>query len=296
MHGIKTDGTLWAWGNNASLAFAPLGLNSIVLQSSPVQVGALTDWSNSYNRIASYTMVSGNKEASVSAIKTTGTLWSWGRNQQGQLGLGDTLARSSPTQVGALTTWNSTVTGAAVKTDGTLWTWGYNVQGQLGLGNTLNYWSPVQVGALTNWSTTLVGNANGAYWAIKTDGTLWTWGLNGTPGGLGLGDTLNRSSPTQVGALTTWAALAANTSMTLNGTNGIGVVLASKTDGTLWAWGGTVAAGTFGSLGQGDTLNRSSPTQVGALTTWPTVGNKLAISLQSNWSASLVIRSTTDSS
>ena len=90
------------------------------------------------------------------AIKTDGTLWSWGSNGYGELGLSNTIARSSPVQVGALTNWSQVTSGkyhtAAIKTDGTLWSWGYNYFGQLGLSDQTHRSSPVQVGNLTNWS------------------------------------------------------------------------------------------------------------------------------------------------
>ena len=90
-------------------------------------------------------------------VRSSGTAWSWGRNIEGQLGLGNTTAYSSPKQIGALTTWASVAQGnasqcmAMTKTDGTLWSWGANTGGQLGLGNTTNYSSPKQVGSNTNW-------------------------------------------------------------------------------------------------------------------------------------------------
>ena len=88
-------------------------------------------------------------------------LWSWGRNYAGALGLGDTTNRSSPVQIGALTTWLTIAAGnyynLAIKTDGTLWTWGLNQQGKLGLSNSTSYNSPVQIGALTNWSKVAAG-------------------------------------------------------------------------------------------------------------------------------------------
>jgi alpha-tubulin suppressor-like RCC1 family protein len=91
------------------------------------------------------------------AIKTDGTLWTWGSNNRGELGLGNTTYYSSPKQIGALTTWLSTACGTyfgiATKSDGTLWTWGQNTSGQLGLGNRTSYSSPKQVGSLTTWST-----------------------------------------------------------------------------------------------------------------------------------------------
>jgi alpha-tubulin suppressor-like RCC1 family protein len=117
-------------------------------RSSPTQVGSLSSWRQ----------ISGGINAdNFSAIKTDGSLWTWGHNQYGQLGLGDVNNRSSPTQVGFLTNWASVSNGywhaTALKTDGTLWTWGNNSLGQLGLGDLTNYSSPVQVGYLTNWKT-----------------------------------------------------------------------------------------------------------------------------------------------
>jgi alpha-tubulin suppressor-like RCC1 family protein len=241
---IKTDGTMWAWGWGSS---GRLGLGDTTTRNSPVQIGTLTTWSS----------IAIGSTAHNLAIKTDGTLWSWGDNDEGgALGLGDLTARSSPVQIGALTTW-STITGGAlhslaVKTDGTLWSWGKNLYtGVLGLGNTTNYSSPKQVGALTNWSKINAYNYHNL--AIKTDGTMWSWG-NGGYGRLGLSNTTYRSSPVQIGALTTWLSISA----------GVYQGFAIKTDGTMWAWGKNGSA----ELGLNDTANRSSPTQIGALTTW----------------------------
>ena len=108
------------------------------------------------------------------------SLYAWGGNSNGSLGLGNTNSYSSPKLVGSLTTWSNiavTYTASiAVKLDGTLWSWGSNVYGELGLGNTTSYSSPKQVGALTNWATCAGGT--GFVAAIKTDGTIWAWGKN----------------------------------------------------------------------------------------------------------------------
>jgi alpha-tubulin suppressor-like RCC1 family protein len=204
-------------------------------------------------------------------------LWGWGPNSAGQLGLGNTSSYSSPKQVGALTTWLSISMGsnhgAAIKTDGTMWSWGNNYKGRLGLGNITNYSSPKQIGALTTWLKISAGHYHNL--AIKTDGTMWAWGFNESndAAALGLGDISNRSSPTQIGSLTTWAQVSAGRSLHS---------AAIKTDGTLWAWGGNYA----GRLGLGDpgTVHRSSPTQVGALTTWSqtSAGERHRIALQTN--------------
>ncbi|NBS70056.1 hypothetical protein EBT31_14260 [bacterium] len=207
------------------------------------------------------------------AIKTDGTLWAWGSGDSGRLGLNDTADRSSPVQVGALTTWAQVAAGGggstfAIKTDGTLWSWGYNYTGNLGLNDSGPYTrrsSPVQIGALTTWKQISAGDDHAL--AIKTDGTLWTWGNNGS-GRLGLGDTANRSSPVQIGALTTWSQAGGALSHSVS----------LKTDGTLWSWG----SNTSGRLGLNDTINRSSPVQIGALTSWVRIPTNMSQSVFSS--------------
>ena len=138
-----------------------------------------------------------------------------GNNGYGQLGQNDTTNRSSPIQIGALTSWKSILNTSgggtqffsAIQTNGTLWTWGRNNYGTLGKGNTTYYSSPVQVGALSTWANVFGGN-NSCY-AIQTNGTLWAWG-QGTNGALGFGNTTSYSSPKQVGSLTSWLSIVAS--------------------------------------------------------------------------------------
>jgi alpha-tubulin suppressor-like RCC1 family protein len=102
----------------------------------------------------------------AAAIKTDGTLWSWGSNSIGKLGLGDVVDRSSPTQVGTDTNWSSVSLGSnntllALKTNGTIWTWG-NIRFGEGFRS-----SPIQVGSATNWS--LVRADDGTVMAIAAN-------------------------------------------------------------------------------------------------------------------------------
>ena len=116
------------------------------------------------------------------ATKTDNTLWTWGYNDNGHLGHNSLVNYSSPVQVPG-TTWAvaATVQGAtiATKTDGTLWSWGNNENGMLGQNQSTssNKSSPVQIPG-TSWSRVMKGGGTGSCAAVRTDGTLWVWGLN----------------------------------------------------------------------------------------------------------------------
>ena len=194
--GIKTDGSLWLWGLGTS---GQIGDNTAASKSSPVQtISAGTSWA-----------VIACGAYHTAAIKTDGTLWMWGLNGNGQLGDNTTTSRSSPVQtVSGGTTWKQVSCGqyftAAVKLDGSLWCWGLNTHGQLGDNSVTQRASPVQtVSAGQNWKEVDCGANHTA--AIKTNGALWTWGLNDF-GQLGNNNSAvtKVSSPIQVGALTTW--------------------------------------------------------------------------------------------
>lgn len=186
-------------------------------------------------------------------------VWSWARNNFGQLGNNTTTVTSSPVQtISAGANWKLVSTGgyhtAAIKTDGTLWLWGSNAIGD----NTITARSsPVQtVSGGTNWKQVSCGITHTA--AIKTDGTLWLWGSNGS-GQLGDNTTASKSSPVQtISSGTNWKQVAPGRNHTA----------AIKTDGTLWLWGSGVAGG----LGDNTSASKSSPVQtVAAGTNWKQV-------------------------
>ncbi len=237
---IKTDGTLWAWGNNS---YGQLGDGTTVDKYAPVRIGSATNWKS----------ISAGGSHSI-AVKTDGTLWAWGWNVFGQLGVGDNFDRTVPTQIGSATNWKSVSVGLfhsiALKTDGTLWAWGHNANYQLGVGTTVDKNAPVQIGSTTNWKTMFGGGYHTI--AVKSDGTLWAWGSN-YYGQLGVGDNFDRNSPTQVGITTNWVTASAGTYHT------IAVTTYSGGGQELWAWGRNVA----GQVGDGTTTDENAPVSIG---------------------------------
>jgi len=231
--GIKTDGSLWGWGEGESCA---VGDGTCTDRLTPVRV------------LTEVAVVTAGIYYSL-ALKTDGSLWAWGNNWFGQLGDGTTTDRSTPVQV--LTDVTAVSAGSfhtlAIKTDGSLWAWGWNGTGQLGDGTTTDRSTPVQI--LTDVAAVAAGKSNDQRahtLALKTDGSLWAWG-NNRNGQLGDGTTTDHLTPVQV--LTGVAAVAA----------GYYHTLALKTDGNLWAWG----FNGDGRLGDGTTTTRQlTPVQI----------------------------------
>jgi hypothetical protein len=263
---LKTDGTLWGWGNNGYSGGSNLATNNgsgSFRRSSPVQVGTDTNWSDVLSL-----------SNSNLAIRTNGTLWGWGGNSYGNLGLNVTTgySASSPVQIGALTNWSkflktsgeSSHQSRAIKTDGTLWVIG-------GYGHTINQGiftstksSPVQYGTDSDWATGAITSDGASMIAIKTNGTMWALiGGNGA-GELGLNNVIGRSSPVQIGSGTNWSKVFGSYDN----------FFAIKTDGTLWSWGGGYSYLGLGD--QGANSYRSSPTQIGSLTGWASVSTVYA--------------------
>ena len=186
---IKTDGTLWVWGNQAD---GRLGNGTTSLSantSTPVTTFA---GGNNWKYVTT-------PDNQTVAIKTDGTLWTWGSGAEGQLGNASTINVSTPvTTFAGGTNWKTVSGGdrhtAAIKTDGTLWIWGRPFSGELGNRNTANVVStPITTFAGGNNWKDVEGYSNATI-AIKTDGTLWTWGTN-ISANLGINATGDRSTP-----------------------------------------------------------------------------------------------------
>lgn len=234
----RTDETLWCWGSNA---YGQLGLGNYTDQHSPVKVGTATDWATVSTQVA----------ATACATRTNGTLWCWGDNTDGELGIGNTTSQPSPVQVGTATTWARVSTDGslytcATRTNRTLWCWGDNTYGELGTNNTTSELSPIRVGTATTWVSVSAGNGANTC-ATRADRTLWCWGQN-YAGQLGTGDTNVHLSPVQVGTATSWTGVA----------RGLEFGCAARADHSLWCWGSNY----FGQLGLGDTTDRLTPTEV----------------------------------
>jgi len=248
---IKTDGSLWGWGNNENYI---LGLGDIGNPIyTPTRVGTDNNWKS---------VVTGYYN--TLAIKTDGSLWGWGNNQYEQLVQGDTTPRDTPVRIGTDNNWASvsvcdgqSFVGVmlAIKTDGSLWVWGNNQSGTLGFNDYVNRSTPTRVGSDNDWASVSAGWGHSV--AIKTNGQLWAWGENHN-GQLGLGDIGPRRVPTRVGVNSNWAKVTAKFFQTL----------AIRTDGSLWAWG----YGNYGVLGLvGDFADKTTPTHVGTDNNWGSV-------------------------
>ncbi len=169
--GIKADGSLWCWGNNA--------------------VGQLGDGTTTPGEVSlPVTAVAGGGpwvdvaagHAHTCAIRDDATLWCWGDHTYGQLGIGDiAVQRSTPTRVDGA--WSDVGVGesstCAIDTARQLWCWGYELGGRSKL--------PVQISADTDWVEVAVAMRRAC--ARKADRSVWCWGetyVDGIPENTGV--------------------------------------------------------------------------------------------------------------
>ena len=238
---LKNDGTLWGTGYNSS---GGLGLGDTTKRTTFTQITTNADNVKSVYCGYYHTFI----------LKNDGTLWGCGDNSSGQLGLGDYTNRTTFTQVTTNTNDIKEIYYGGghtfiLKNDGTLWGTGYNPNGQLGLGDTKHRYTFTQI--ITN-----ADNIKEIYCGevhtiiLKNDGTLWGCGDN-QYGQLGLGDTTNRTTFTQV---------TTNTDNIKEIYCGGSQTFILKNDGTLWCTG----YNEFGELGLGDGTNRNTFTEITA--------------------------------
>ncbi|TAL62002.1 MAG: hypothetical protein EPN85_03510, partial [Bacteroidetes bacterium] len=211
---LKSDGSVWAWGNNSN---GQLGVTGVPSSDVPVQVG-----------LTGVIAISAGQYHSM-ALKSDGTVWTWGYNGYGQLG--DSTYNMSTIPVPTYTTLVNVIAisaggnhSMALKNDSTVWTWGQNYDGQLGLGTMYDSLYPCKVPGLTKVIAIDGGGSHSL--AVKNNGTVLAWGNNGN-GQLGDGTQAPKSSPVLVNILNNVVDVSAGSSH----------CLALKSDSTVWQWG-----------------------------------------------------------
>jgi hypothetical protein len=229
---FKTDGSLWQFSNFNSEP-------EKVLTDEPTETWKYID--------VGYVGVTHVRFG----IMNNDTLWGWGWNADGQVGVGSSDDRvNSPTLItttDAPDTWECVSGGCkhavAIKTDKSLWTWGNNDDGQLGNNSTVGSSTPIKVltgTAPETWQYVSAGCSHTI--GLKTDGTLWAWGNNdiGQIGDQSAPDGgsyhSNRLSPIQITtgeSPETWKTISAGGDDDFTPP---GITLGIKTDGSLWAW------------------------------------------------------------
>ena len=243
---VKTNGTLYGWGARLQNTGASCACSYYAGSNIPRNIGVETDWE----------LVSVGSSFMV-AKKNNGTLWTSTLSCIAGINNAGSSSITLPYQVGTDSDWNKIYTGShhtlALKTNGTLWSFGLNQFGELGnnvvVGTQSNI--PTQVGTDNNWQEIYAGVSHSL--SIKTDGTLWAWGL-GIYGQLGDLSTTSKNYPVYVGTTNDWA----------NATAGSDCSFAIKTNGTLWAWG----KNNVGQLGTGNLLSYNTPVQIGTDNNW----------------------------
>jgi alpha-tubulin suppressor-like RCC1 family protein len=250
-----------AWGANDR---GQLGNGTMTDSSVPLAVANL----------ANVVAVDGGSDGGSLALKADGTVFAWGDNTYGQLGIGTVGgAQTTPVPVanlaGVVAVGAGSRSSIALKADGTVWTWGDNAYGQLGIGVFGGSQStPVKVPNLAGVVAICIGMHS---LALKADGTLWAWG-NNSSGQLGDGTFTNRSTPARVPNLPGVIGIAM----------GIGHSLALAPDGTVWAWGDN----QHGELGNG-TFTLNAPYGIPTPAPVPNLSGVVALGKSGSWSTAL---------
>ena len=248
---IKADGSLWTWGFSGNGQLGDGMGGNYDYKSTPIKI---------MDNVVAVSAGYGH----TAAIKSDGSLWTWGLNNHGQLGDGTTENKYTPVKIMdnviavSAGGWHT----AAIKSDGSLWTWGRN-NGQLGDGTTEDKYTPVKI--MDNVIAVSAAHSNTA--AIKSDGSLWTWGSN-WGGQLGDGTTEDKYTPVKI--MDNVAAVSA----------GDGHTAAIKSDGSLWTW----RCNGDGQLGDGTTENKYTPVKIMDNIAAVSAGNAHAAAIKSDGS------------
>jgi len=259
---IKSDSTVWAWGMNY---YGQLGDRTEINKTTPIQVLEV----GGHGYLDDVIDIAGGSNHSV-ALKSDGTVITWGSNIEGQLGDGTDSSRNVPVQVvgeggiGYLDDIIAIAAGGrntiALKSDSTLLTWGRNFHGQLGDGSNDNSDTPVQVlgpGGVGYLDNIIAISAGGNHTlALKSDGSVWAFGMN-SYGQLGDGTNDNSNTPVQVVGPDSIGYLTG--AVRLDAGSFFSAVL--KNDGSVWTFGDN----EYGQLGNGltgTTYNSDTPVQV----------------------------------
>jgi len=251
---LKGDGTVLTWGRNS---FGQLGNNDKPVDN-PVTQQVVDNTGLALDKVVAIT----TDYSTNAALRSDGSVWTWGYNGNYQLGDGSYTDRAmaAPVMANSLTPLSDVMAVAAgsdhfiaLKKDSTVWAWGNNTVGQTGDGKyTSSEPYPVQVvdssgNALTDVVKIFAGASQS--FAIQSDGTLWAWGYNNY-GQLGDGTTFNSIYAIQVTVISNVVSVTAS----------YGNTYVVKSDGTVWAWGFDV----YGQLGNNDAMHTDSlyPVQV----------------------------------
>lgn len=257
---IQKDSTLWSWGENwyGNLGLGGNATNQISYYTSPSQVGNEKIWAKIII-----------KNTSTYGLKSNGSIWSWGYNYNGILGLGNTTNYSVPQQIGSDYDWSNLFDGLfGIKNNGTLWTWGNNGFTPYYSWPNKIYDKPTKIGTDINWK--FIYLINSSIFGLKSDGSLFSWG-NNYLGLLGL----NTSLPwikfcTKIDTSNYFAQISMNNNH----------VLALSKNGSLFVWG----SNQYGSLGIGNFNYKTNPTKVDSLKTWVKIstGSNHSLAIQKN--------------
>jgi len=216
---LTENGQAWVWGSNGTYgALGDGGVITTTIEAIPIY------------GLSNVTSISTGAEHSL-ALMQDGTVWAWGRNNNGQLGDGTKTNRLTPVQVpnlsGIVAISAGGVHSLAIKDDGTVWSWGYNYDGQLGDGTNGPNGAKSTPAQMSGLSGIVAVEAGINYsLALKSDGTVWVCGVN-SAGQLGIGSTTSVKVPTQIAGLGDVVAISAQGYHSL----------ALKSDGSIWAWG-----------------------------------------------------------